>query len=333
MMLEIAEVARSVELYNLGKQLQTRATAGEYVLAFTREPPLRRREDVGHVVVAFGSYDPLSRAHEGLFLRGLDAAARQEPAGSLEELLIVTATTHWDKTIDWKKNSAIFDRVHAQEGFASCHGNAALALFNDPLFVNLADAVRTSYGPTAHIYLLVGADVMDKIADPAGYARFGLDPNQVLQRLFAHKFIVSERSCEVDGKRQLIGAEDLKKRYPALQQYADRITSLDIRRIYDKLRIPIQDVSSTAIRAKRARHEDVRALEAVGISDFVDKRGIYLQDSTLYAASVCARQRFADEHIGQPIANYIDNLMLHLRFLEMSPLAREEEIDRFGGQR
>ena len=70
--LDISEVARSLQLFNLGLKLQEEAKLGKNILEHVRESYSRDRNDVSNLVVALGSYDPLSIAHESLFLRGLN---------------------------------------------------------------------------------------------------------------------------------------------------------------------------------------------------------------------------------------------------------------------
>ncbi len=324
-----AEVARSIELYLATQTLQRQAHRGEVHLELTKEPLFRKREDVARVVVAFGSYDPLTRAHEALFMRGL-AAAQQVPAqhertGSLDELLIVTSTVHFDKKPDWTKNAALYDRVHALEGFASCYGNVALGLFNRPFFADLVDGLTAVYS-NAEIYFVLGVDVLEKVVDPVGYEKKGLDPAVMVEQSMRARYIVSERSMKTDRGEKVITLNDLREKYPSLAHYQDRVIGIDLHGEYEGLDIPIQEVSSTLIRTRRNNGDPVEHLEAVGISDFVDRRSMYLEDPSRYAAFVYARQRFADENKGKPIATYIGALMEHLERMENDADLRTKEI-------
>jgi len=327
--LNLSEVARSLELYILSKNLSDAATNGQIILEFTKEPFLRNREDVKNVVVAFGSYDPLSIAHEELFLKGLEVIREEQSTKSLDELVIVTSTTHFEKKIDWQKNSAIYDRVHAQEGFASSYNNVSLAFFNNPYFIKLAPAIQNKYGPQTKIHFIVGADVMIKIVDANEYVKRGIDPNNMWTQIFKNKFIVSERSVKIDGHETIIKLGDIIEKYPVLKKYSSQLIEVSLPKEHDKLMIPIQDVSSTLIRTKRNNHEDATALEAVGISDFVDRRYIYLEKGDKYAAFVCARQRFADNNKGKPIASYIGEVMQYLELLDNNSELRKKEINNY----
>ncbi|MFC1698019.1 hypothetical protein ACFL1H_06775 [Nanoarchaeota archaeon] len=333
--LDIAEVARSIELYKLGKFLQQNANKGIIDLEFTREPFLRNRKNINNVVVAFGSYDPLSRAHEALFLKGLNVIREEN---NLDELLIVTSTSHFEKQVDLQKNSAIYDRVHALEGFASCQGNVSLAFFNNPFFVNLIPSLKEKYGNNTEIHFLVGIDVPMiyytfllpiHIVDPFSYLDNGLNADVILHELFKENFIVCERNVKVDQKDEIQDINTLKETYSILKLYSDKIISINLRADYPGLKIPIQKVSSTLIRNKRNEGQKVRNLEAVGISDFVDKRSIYLEKNNKYEAFVCARQRFADENPNVPISNYIDELMVYLYELNNDENLRDTEIKKY----
>ncbi|MBI2665802.1 hypothetical protein HYX12_04230 [Candidatus Woesearchaeota archaeon] len=315
-MISKAEIARSLELYLATKRLQREETAR---LELTKEPLFRNKEDVARVVVAFGSYDPLTKAHEALFMRGLTTAGH----AGLDELLIATPTVHFDKKPDWTKNAAIYDRVHALEGFASCYGNVALGLFNRPFFADLIDSIKATY-KSAQVYFVVGVDVLEKIVDPAGYSRKGLDPDKMIERSMQASYLVSERTMKTDNGLKVVTLDDLRQNYPVLQ--SEKVVAIDLHGDYPKLGIPIQDVSSTLIRNRRNAGLLVEHLEAIGISEFVDRRSMYLQNRTTYAALVYARQRFADQNEGNPIATYIDQLMDHLRLLEGDPSLRAQEI-------
>jgi nicotinic acid mononucleotide adenylyltransferase len=336
MTFDIAEVARSLELYNLAKDLVQEKERGNKVLEFTREAPRRRKRDVSRVVVAFGSYDPLSVAHEKLFLRGLETArASDEPGHTLDELLIVTSTHHFEKGVDLKKNAAIYDRIHAQEGFASCIGNVSLAFFNHPLFVDLLPSVEQCYSPQTKVYFVIGSDVLEKIVDVKENEKRGKDTAEVLQQLFKQYFIVSDREVNYrDRPSRHLDVPILLQENPLLQPYANRIIPITLEGEYPNLEIPIDRVSSTLIRDGRSRGEDVSRLEAVGISGFVDKRDLYVQSSLRYEAFVCARQMFADyfRAKNQSIGAYINQLMTFLEEMNNSSTLQKIVIQCYSNQ-
>lgn len=325
-MTDIAEVARSIQLMRLCEDLRHKEEEGTHILALTAEPPFRLHSHVGNIVVAFGSYDPLSIAHESLFLKGLAEARKTPSEKPLSELLIAITTQHWNKPIDPTKNMAVYDRLHSLEGFASCYGNVALGLFNNPLFANLAEAIDDLYW-YANIHIIVGTDVLEKIADRQGYIDRDLDPDEYIDHTFSMaRFLVSERRYQVDGSDLLVTADDVIAKYPHLKAYTGRITPIDIRGEYPKLDMLIQDVSSSYIRKRRFDGRDAEELEAVGISDFVGKRNLYVADSLQYAASVAARERYSREHADQPPAAFIRGLMDHLTYLETDQRACEREV-------
>jgi nicotinic acid mononucleotide adenylyltransferase len=326
---DVAEVARSIELYSISKRIHELGKKGIPRLVFTREPFFRDRKEVDRVVVAAGSYDPLTVAHVSLFRKGLEAARESSGRDGLDETLVLTSTAHFEKDVNLRENAAIYDRVHAQEGFARCEGNVSLGFFNRALFVDMAGAVRESY-PNSEIYFLAGIDVMQKVLDPEGYRKIGLDPDEMQKALFDQScFVVSQRAVKTEEGEKVITLEDLQARYPDSLKYADRMIPFDLGNSYSDLEIPIEEVSSTLIRNRRNAHEGIGELVAVGISQFVDKRSLYLSDSDRYAAFVCARQRFADEHPDEPISNYIGDLMNYLERLDEDPVLRSEEVRNY----
>ncbi len=320
--LSVSDVARSLELFNLGMKLQEEAQEGRKKLQLVKEPFLRKRESVDNLVVAFGSYDPLSIAHESLFLKGL------EVAGNNSELLIVTSTNHFDKEIDLARNSAIYDRIHALDGFASCQGNVSIALFNSPLYIDLARSIKEMY-TKVNIHFVLATDVLPKVIDKAGYETRGMDADKTLEELFENNFIVSER--RVDGN--LVTLDDLKGSNSYLNFNSEKLKAISLDGKYARLKIPIKDVSSTLIRTKRIFGEDASNLVAVGISDFIDKRGLYLKNTMHYVAFTYARERFARENTGKPIATYIDKLMIHLNNLSLRKDLQEKEISMYAMSR
>jgi|GEM_PF-1768969 len=349
MTIDVHEVARSLELYSLGKKLKEFSKQNKKILAFTREPAIRERREVKNIVVAFGSYDPLSIAHEALFRKGLSTIKNHNTRmDGLDELVIVTSTTHFEKKVNLQKNSATYDRIHAQEGFASCIGNVSLAYFNDPYFFNLLPALQKSYENLANIYFLVGADVMEKIVNISSYEKRGFDSTQVFEKLFSQYFIVAERTVEYKQEtkseiksktksettennnqeknektekiiKQLVTASDLICKYSVLKKNENKIIGVNLEGTYSGLEIPIENVSSTLIRTKRSMGLDAAHLQAAGISDLVKRRQIYLNNG-FYQSFVCARELLFDkaEREGKKMYDCIDDIMNFLEKLENS---------------
>ena len=233
-------------------------------------------------------------------------------------------------------NSALSDRIHSQEGFASSQENVSLAFANTPYFVGLVPLFESSYGDNADIYFLVGADVMEKIVDNSlsKYDEAGFNMNDVLKTLFRHRFIVVNRDVNYSGgkKSRLLNANKIIEENPILNQYSNRIISTDLTDDeYLMLRIPIEGVSSSLVRAKRSQREDVHELEAVGISSFVDRRGLYLRDSNKYEAIVSSIRMFADHYreVGMLPIFYIHNLMNYLSRMENNLQLRERTIEAY----
>lgn len=291
------EIARSIELYVATQELQN----GEERLVLTHEPLLRKKEEVQQVVVAFGSYDPLTCAHEALFMQALSAArenGKQESGKkkSLDELLVISPTTHFDKIPDLGKNAVLYDRVHALEVFAGCFGNVSIGIFNRAYFADLISHVRTAY-PDAKVHVVLGVDVLAKIVDPEGYARKDLDPEDMVTRSAKATYIVSERN--VDGKK--VTVDDLRQKYPTLAGFQ-----------IIPLALPgLESVSSTEIRHRRNTGLPTEHLEATGMSEFIQRREMYCSNGK-YAAFVSVRERFAEENRRKPVAAYIEKLMEEL---------------------
>jgi nicotinic acid mononucleotide adenylyltransferase len=303
MKIGLAELSRSIELYQLERKLRQQAIAGEVNIAFTKEPALRERSSVKRLVIAFGSYDPLSYAHELLFEQGIQVARQISGTDGIDELLIVTSVHHFNKQIDLKKNSTLYDRIHAQEGFASCFGNASLAYFNQPLFVTLAKTAKQKY-VNAQCYFVMGTDVFEKIIDKKSYDSFGLNADAVLDELFEHRFIIANRAT----KDSVETAKDIIDKYNYAAKYSSNIFPTNLNANTRSLEVPIENVSSTLIRTKRTDHQPVKNLLAVGLSDFVDNRFLYLENNFIYAAIVAARELYATKFSDKPIGTYIDTL-------------------------
>ncbi|MGV8168460.1 MAG: hypothetical protein ACP5N3_00220 [Candidatus Nanoarchaeia archaeon] len=299
----LAELSRSIELYRLEQILKENAKSGKTVLAFTKEPPLRERKDVKRLVIAFGSYDPLSCAHELLFSRGIDAAREISGTEGEDELLIVTSVNHFSKEIDLEKNSTLYDRIHAQEGFASCFGKTSLAYFNKPLFVTLAEAAKQKYA-NAELYFVMGTDVFEKIINKESYTRFNLNADTALNKLFQHRLIVAQRA----SGDEIETSEDIMNRYAHSAKYSSRIHPLSLEAELPNLELKIENVSSTLIRTKRSENLPVKNLLAAGLSDFVDNRFLYLENNHIYAAIVAARELYAARFYDSPIGTYIEAL-------------------------
>ena len=180
-----------------------------------------------------------------------------------------------------------------------------------------------------NIHFVLATDVLPKVIDKAGYETRGMDADKTLEELFENNFIVSER--RVDGN--LVTLDDLKGSNSYLNFNSEKLKAISLDGKYARLKIPIKDVSSTLIRTKRIFGEDASNLVAVGISDFIDKRGLYLKNTMHYVAFTYARERFARENTGKPIATYIDKLMIHLNNLSLRKDLQEKEISMYAMSR
>lgn len=327
--LDKTEIGRGFELYLASKYLENLAKKGEIRLMITKEPLQRRRKEVKNIVATMGSFDPFTRAHEALFLKGLNYV-KEKHQDENAELLIATSVNHINKGVDFSSNSAIPDRVHALEGFASAWQQVSLGFFNNPFIVNLLPNIEKEYNSDINIYFLAGVDVMEKIANPKSYQNSQLSQAEVLGNIFEkHNIIVCERTVKENGHSELLGLENIMDNYPILEQYKEKLFSIDLGNDYPELEIPIEDVSSTVVRKNKKLGKPIQKLTGVGISDYVDKRGLYLSDTTFYYAMVAARSRFVFENQNQPIGNYLSQFMLHLSNLNEDLQLRSKEIKNY----
>lgn len=330
------ELARSLELYNLHVDLNEKSKKEDWQLVLTKEPYLRKKEDVSKVVVAFGSYDPLSIGHEQLFMKGLQTARGlpENPSRhkDLDELVIVTSIAHYEKKVNLFKNSTIYDRMHALEGFASSMGNVSLALFNNPYFSYLMPALEDTYGKDVQLYFVVGADVMEKIVDRPAYEKGKFDMDKIVEQLMHHTFLVTDRFVTYKDKpgRNLELSRIIAEN-PILEQYRNSLVHMELDRIHPRLKIPIEEVSSTKIRELRSKNEDAANLEAIGVSDFVDRRNLYVENSYDYPAFVCARQMFADHYRsrGDSIKAYLHELRDFLEKMDSDEQLKKELVTKY----
>ena len=255
---------------------------------------------------------------------------------SLDELLIVTSTNHIDKKVDLCRNSTISDRLQAQEGFASSQGNVSLAFANTPYFVELVPLMEAAYGSDVDLYFLVGADVMEKVVDPSVYEKKGYDMEKVLEKLFNHYFIVGDRQVSyTDGSSRLLDANQIINENACLKPYTNRVLPINFElNDYVNLKIPIENVSSTLVRSKRSERKPLVELEAVGISDFVDKRGMYLQDGDQYKSLVALTQMYADHfrELGVAPVKYLGKLMRDLERVEHDKKFRTYVVDCYDNE-
>ncbi|MBT7902894.1 hypothetical protein HN587_03450 [Candidatus Woesearchaeota archaeon] len=346
MRLSKTDVLRSIKRYNQEVRLKELSAQGIHKLVLTTEPD-RERDEVGKVVIAFGSYDPLTIGHVNLFLSGLDAVEDKEAtrgSESLDELVIATSTSHIDKQINLMRNSTISDRVHAQEGFADALDNVSLAFTNTPFFIDLIPLFEQKYGKDVDLYFLVGADVMEKIVDPKSYERHDKSIDEVLPSLFRHNFIVCERQVQYKNEEGEVTSERYLNRdlilaeHPEISKYTKKMLPVDLRdNEYPDLEISILEVSSSLVRKLRGNGNETQSdensapwkkLEAVGISDFVDKRSLYMRGSEKYKAIVALTRAYADHFRPkgvQPL-QYINALMQDLRHADEDSEFRDHVI-------
>lgn len=312
MKLRTSDVARSLELYELVVQMQQKAEKNERDLVFAKEPN-RSKISVEKVVVAFGSFDPLTIVHSMMFQKAMEAI--KEKYKTINELLITVSTQHIEKQPDYRKNATIYDRIQSMECYATCQGNCSLTITNKPRFIELAEMIQQKY-VKANINFLVGVDVLEKIAAPWCYDNSAEKMEKACEQLFKNKFIVANRNVVKDGHRINITAEMVLEANPVLKKYAEKIMPVNFGIDEEVHGVKVLDISSTMVREKKKAGQKISGLVANGIEEFVELRELYL-DNNHYEANVCARQMFADHarQKGLAIGNYIHTLMTYLHEL------------------
>lgn len=327
MKLSMNDVTRSLELYEAVVSLQEKMKKNEKDIIFAKEPILRRKDRVEKVVVAFGSFDPLTVVHSMMLQKALQTI--KEKYKTIDELLITVSTQHIEKQPDYRKNATIYDRIQSMECYATCLGNCSLAIANIPRFVELAEIIQKKY-VKAEIYFLAGTDVLEKIGASWCYDNSAEKMEQACEKLFKHRFIVANRNKTADdGKKENITAEKVIEANPVLKKYANNILPINFKEDEEVHGVKVLDISSTMVREKRKTGQKITGLTANGIEEFLEMIELYLNNNH-YEATVCARQIFADyaREKGLVIEDYIHALMTYLRGLTDSKF-REMTIEKY----
>lgn len=319
-----AEIIRALSLYKAQKKIEL---IKEPTLILTSRPIGHEIQKVTDLVVANGSYDPLSVAHEALFIKGLETVESEN-----KELLITTSIKHIDKDPDFSKNSTIPDRLQTQEGFSSAYDNVSIGLFNERTFVALKEAITKVYNPNVNVYFIIGADVLEKIADPKYNAERSINIEESFPKVFANKFIVSSRNTKSirDGRIKMMDVDSLVRDYPDLKKYSNQLIPVRLDKKFEEgLEVKIENISSTLIRTKRQENEPYEALMAQGLSELVNKKYQYLEDPTNYIAITSAIQMYGDYYFNQAIANYANKVVKLLNKMENSPQLKLKVIEAY----
>ncbi|MBI2666768.1 hypothetical protein HYX13_04100 [Candidatus Woesearchaeota archaeon] len=291
-----SEIFRSLELYILQKDLQTEAERKKHHLALTFQSSDHR--SIKHIVVASGSYDPLTLAHETIFTAAKEAVQQKNYKDAPEDasVLVVSSTAHYDKRIDLQKNSTVPDRMLALETLYAPRAKSFVGMFNDPYFVNLAPQVQKMF-PQANLGFVMGTDVLEQIANEEEQRRRGFDPKQVFDILFQHEFLVSARTYLFRGEKKFVTRDLLLEACPHLQMYEKNIQPFAVPEKISTSDLLVADMSSTLAREKVNKSESLNGVVHSSVEAFISRWKLYQQNeptNSWYEKSVHLRNQHAD---------------------------------------
>jgi len=195
----------------------------------------------GTVIVFPGSFNPPTTAHLALMKRARDVIRFQDwSTGKPEIVHLYAAISKHIVDKESVERPLLLDRVLLLDNLLrrrfSCTG---ILLFNRGLYVEQAQAVRTSFPQVRRLLLLVGFDKIVQILDPHYYD----DRDASLHDLFAlAELLVAPRGSE--GKQSL---DELLQR-PENRPFARYIHALPFDPTY-------RDISSTQIRQHPGSHQ------------------------------------------------------------------------------
>ena len=298
------EIRRSLELFIVQKEMQEQAEKNVHHLVLTYSP--RDASSIKNVVVAFGSYDPLTLAHEMLFaaakeavqrnyfedtgeVKALEATASEATALKATSVLVVSSTAHYDKRVDLQQNSALPDRILALETRYAQRSQNFVGLFNNPYFVHLAPKVQEVF-PQANLSFVMGTDVLEKIADCAAQRKHGFDPRQVYETIFQHDFLVSARSYNFQGQKQLVTRDMLVEANVHLLPFEKKIRHLAVPEKSNASDLLFSGMSSTTVREKVNNGESLDDLVHLFVKNFISDWKLYQHNNSWYEASVALRE-------------------------------------------
>ncbi|MBI4147915.1 hypothetical protein HY490_01360 [Candidatus Woesearchaeota archaeon] len=242
----------------------------EPVLKVTTEP-LRSKDGVDSVCVAFGSFDPPTMAHVAIMQRAREAL-------HTEEILAIESTRHVDKKVDVRQHSTLYDRAYMMEACAETVTNLAVAMTNVGLFVDLLPQVNAVY-KHADVSFVMGVDVLEKLADTKYYTSAD-ERDSALKLLCTHRIAVSDRDV---GTVETVN--DVVARVPALQPHADSFVRVEQPR-------SLLGLSATTVRSNRRQGLSIADMVPPAVADIVQRWALY-EDNDRYARFVAVREEYA----------------------------------------
>lgn len=219
---------------------------GEPTMEFVYGAPEARPQAIALLPAAF---NPLTAAH----LELLEAAESKKRASQF--LLMVDK-----KTIDKELYGATLeDRLLMLELFAWARRGISVAFSSHGLFIDKVRALRKIYPKKTELLFIVGYDTLVRLFDPRYYER----RDEALKSLFAEsRFLVGNRGGSGEASvRELLSA-------PGNKRFKGYVEFIEISDWAARL-------SSTEVREKVERGEEIRRLAPVEIEGFIRQTGLY----------------------------------------------------------
>jgi len=240
------------------------------MLQVTMEP-LRSKESVDSVCVAFGSFDPPTAAHVAIMQRAREAL-------HAEEILAVESTRHVDKKVDVRQHSTLYDRMYMMEACADTLTNLAVAITNAGLFIDLLPKVKAEY-TQADVSFVMGVDVLEKLADTKYYTSAD-ERDSALKSLCTHRIAVCDRDIG-----EVVTVHDATARVPSLQPHADSFVRVEQPR-------SLLGLSATTVRSNRRHGMSIADMVPAAVADIVQRWALY-EDNERYAQFIAVREEYA----------------------------------------
>jgi len=197
----------------------------------------------GNTIVFPGSFNPPTNAHLALLKQARDFARQHLLTQGQENLPAHLYAAISKRTIDKEtvERPLLLDRVMLLDTVLRRHlRNTGILLFNRGLYVEEAEAVRTSFPEVTRLFFLIGFDKIVQILDPRYYE----DRDAALRELFAlAELLVAPRGDAGEDALHALLSQ------PENQPFARHIHALPFSPTY-------RTISSTAIRQNPYAHLD-----------------------------------------------------------------------------
>ncbi len=322
----INDVSESLNFYKLISSFRERK---EHCLELVKDVTDIPKSEVSKLLVVSGSFDPLTVSHYSLLLKSLDVVKNfSSRRDGIEQLLFLTPINHVHKKIDFEKNSALQERYKMIKDFAEGKPNVAVGMANTGLFVEFMPLLEKTYGKNIDIYLVCGADLFQKIANPVFYDNSLEKTRKVLYELFEYRFIVTDRF--VDGRD--LNALRVIEENPVLLPYRERVIDLRFQETEQINGVKLKDISSTMVRELVKEGKEFEPfINDHRLAETITNLELYKENNN-YASFVCALQFFADLYKGQKTKTYFGDLINYLASLEGNDELKKETIQLYNSK-